>query len=163
MILSEETKQKIINEYNEWFEHQYGDKTLEERRELGAFFTPPELTIKMIEMFSCDDLSNKTILEPTLGAGGLLAGCIIAGADPKLCFGNEIDSDILQVAKKRLIPMGVPEENLHQGNALNSYCLTNFSKDYDRKFDFDHIEDEKYDPDIGAREENGFKFFSDDN
>lgn len=133
MILSKEVKEKIIKEYNDWFESQYANKSLEERRELGAFFTPPEVTIKMIEMFSCDDLKNKTILEPTLGAGGLLAGCIIAGADPKLCFGNEIDYDILQIAKKRLMPMGVPEENLHQGDANKDYCLTNFSKDYEYK------------------------------
>lgn len=132
MKLSEETKQKIIDEYNTWFNHQYGDKSLEERRELGAFFTPPELTIKMIEMFSCDDLSNKSILDPTLGAGGLIAGCILAGADPKLCFGNELDYNILQIAKKRLGKLGVPDENLHQGDATNPKAIarSSFTKDY---------------------------------
>lgn len=99
MILTDDIKEKIIAEYNEWFNHQYGDKSLEERRELGAFFTPPELTIKMIEMFNYDDISDKTILDPTLGAGGLIAGCIIAGANPKLCYGNELDYNILQIAK----------------------------------------------------------------
>ena len=132
MKLSEETKQKIIEEYNTWFNYQYGDKSLEERRELGAFFTPPELTIKMIEMFSCDDLSNKSILDPTLGAGGLIAGCILAGADPKLCFGNELDYNILQIAKKRLGKLGVPDENLHQGDATNPKAIarSSFTKDY---------------------------------
>lgn len=132
MKLSEETKNKITNEYNTWFNHQYGDKSLEERRELGAFFTPPELTIKMIEMFSCDDLSNKSILDPTLGAGGLIAGCILAGADPKLCFGNELDYNILQIAKKRLGKLGVPDENLHQGDATNPKAIarSSFTKDY---------------------------------
>ena len=63
MKLSLEIKNKIKEEYNEWFNSQYGDKTLEERRELGAFFTPPELTIKMIEKFNT--IENKTILDPT--------------------------------------------------------------------------------------------------
>ena len=132
MILTEETKKKIIDEYNEWFNHQYGDKSLEERRELGAFFTPPELTIKMIEMFSDDDISDKTILDPTLGAGGLIAGCILAGANPKLCYGNELDYNILQIAKKRLSKLGVPDENLHQGDATDPRCLqiSSFTKDY---------------------------------
>lgn len=132
MQLTEEIKNKIISEYNNWFEHQYGDKSLEERRELGAFFTPPELTIKMIESFDCESLANKTILDPTLGAGGLIAGCIIAGADPKLCYGNEIDYNILQIAKKRLNGLGVPDVNLHQGDATNKNALkkSSFNKDY---------------------------------
>lgn len=132
MILTEETKKKIIDEYNEWFNHQYGDKSLEERKELGAFFTPPDLTIKMIESFSCDDISDKTILDPTLGAGGLIAGCILAGANPKLCYGNELDYNILQIAKNRLSKLGVPDENLHQGDATNPKAIarSSFTKKY---------------------------------
>ena len=132
MKLSEETKKKITDEYNTRFNQQYGDKSLEERRELGAFFTPPEITIKMIEMFSCDDLANKTILDPTLGAGGLIAGCILAGANPKLCFGNELDYNILQIAKRRLSKLGVPSENLHQGDATDSKAIarSSFTKNY---------------------------------
>lgn len=132
MKLSEETKNKIISEYTTWFNHQYGDKSLEERKELGAFFTPPELTIKMIESFSCESLANKTILDPTLGAGGLIAGCIIAGADPKLCYGNEIDYGILQIAKRRLGKLGVPDVNLHQGDATNKDAIkkSSFNKNY---------------------------------
>lgn len=132
MILTEETKKKITDEYNEWFNHQYGDKSLEERKELGAFFTPPDLTIKMIESFSCDDISDKTILDPTLGAGGLIAGCIIAGANPKLCYGNELDYNILQIAKNRLSKLGVPDENLHQGDATTEQAIkrSSFTKKY---------------------------------
>lgn len=127
MKLTQETKQKIINEYNDWFENQYGDKSLEERKELGAFFTPPDLTIQMIEKFDCNSLENKTILDPTLGAGGLIAGCIIAGADPKLCYGNELDNDILNVARKRLGKLGVPANNLHQGDATENRCISKSS------------------------------------
>lgn len=115
MKLSEQTKQLIINDYNEWFNQQYGDKTIEERKELDAFFTPPELTIKMIEQL--DSIENKTILDPTCGSGNLLAACIIAGADPTKIYGNELDEELLTVCKNRLTKLGVPEANLHQGNA----------------------------------------------
>lgn len=132
MKLTQETKQKIIDEYNEWFEDQYGDKSLEERKELGAFFTPPDLTIQMIEKFDCDSLENKTILDPTLGAGGLIAGCIIAGADPKKCYGNEIDADILDIARRRLKKFNVPVNNLHQGDATETRCIekSSFTSNY---------------------------------
>ena len=132
MKLTQETKQKIIDEYNEWFEDQYGDKSLEERKELGAFFTPPDLTIQMIEKFDCDSLENKTILDPTLGAGGLIAGCIIAGADPKKCYGNEIDADILDIARRRLKKFNIPFNNLHQGDATETGCIekSSFTSNY---------------------------------
>ena len=124
MKLTNETKQLIINEYNEWFNQQYGDKTIEERKELDAFFTPPELTIMMIEQF--DSIENKTILDPTCGSGNLLAGCILAGADPKLIYGNELDEELLTVCKNRLTKLGVPESNLHRGDATvgSSYDFT---------------------------------------
>lgn len=124
MKLTDKTKQQIINDYNEWFNQQYGEKTLEERKKLEAFFTPPELTIMMIEQF--DSIENKTILDPTCGSGNLLAACIIAGADPKLIYGNELDAELLTICKNRLIKLGVPEANIHQGDATvgSSYDLT---------------------------------------
>ena len=141
MKLTQETKQKIIDEYNDWFEDQYGDKSLEERKELGAFFTPPDLTIQMIEKFDCNSLENKTILDPTLGAGGLIAGCIIAGADPKLCYGNELDNDILNVARKRLGKLGVPANNLHQGDATENRCISKSSFNSNYKWETYEQED----------------------
>lgn len=124
MKLTNNQKEQIINEYNEWFNQQYGDKTLEERKKLDAFFTPPELTIMMIEQF--DSLENKTILDPTCGSGNLLAACIIAGADSKLIYGNELDDELLTICKNRLIKLGVPEENIHRGDATveSSYDFT---------------------------------------
>lgn len=141
MKLTQETKQKIINEYNDWFESQYGNKSLDERKELGAFFTPPELTIQMIEKLSCESLENQTILDPTLGAGGLIAGCIIAGANPKLCYGNELDSDILTVARKRLGKLGVPDDNLHQGDATENRCTSKSSFNSNYKWETYEQED----------------------
>ena len=130
MKLSLEIKNKIKEEYNEWFNSQYGDKTLEERRGLGAFFTPPELTIKMIEKFNT--IENKTILDPTCGTGNLLAGCIIAGADPTLIYGNEFDPTFMQLCRDRLEKLGVPKYNIHQGDALISKCieLSSFTPQY---------------------------------
>lgn len=122
MILSPEQKSAIIEEYNSWTNKQYGSKTLEERKELDAIFTPPELTIQMIEKF--DSIENKTILDPTCGTGNLLVACILAGANPKMIYGNELDEEFLNLAKERLIPYGVPEQNLHQGNVLEDDCIS---------------------------------------
>lgn len=122
MKLTKKQKEQIKTEYHNWFESAYGNKSLEERRELDAFFTPPELTIQMIERF--ESIENKTILDPTCGTGNLLAACVIAGADPKKVFGNELDEEFTNLCKKRLSKLGVPEENIHQGDALKDDCLT---------------------------------------
>lgn len=122
MVLTSEQKSAIIEEYNSWTDKQYGSKTLEERKELNAIFTPPELTIQMIEKF--DSIENKTILDPTCGTGNLLVACILAGANPKMIYGNELDEEFLKLAKERLIPYGVPEQNLHQGNVLEDDCIS---------------------------------------
>lgn len=125
MILGKDIKEKIRKELSD-FTSQYGGKNLKERQKLGAFFTPPELVIKMIEKF--ENLEGK-ILDPACGSGQLLLGCIIAGADPKKIYGNELDADILQVCKERLEALGVPSDNLHQGNALDNEAY-NFGPDY---------------------------------
>ena len=115
MILTEEQKQAITNEYNQFVEVQYAGKTKKERQELGAFFTPPQLTIRMIEKFT--NLEG-TILDPTCGAGGLLAAAILAGTDPTKCYGIELDPAIANVAKERLGKLGVPANNIKVGDAL---------------------------------------------
>ena len=115
MILLEETKEKIQAEFNQWKDSQYVGQDIKQRQVRGAFYTPPQLSIKMLEKF--DDLSG-TILDPTVGAGGLLAAAIIAGADPRKCYGIELDYDTLQLCRERLAKLGVPRSNLHQGDAL---------------------------------------------
>lgn len=121
MKLSEETKQKIKTEYSSFKDKQYAGKTLEERRELDAFFTPPEITIKMIERFS--SIENKTILDPTCGTGNLLAACVIAGANPEMVYGNEFDPSFVKLCQERLSKLGVPSYHIHQGDALKPECL----------------------------------------
>ena len=111
----------IEEEYNSFVEEQYAGKSLEERQKLGQFFTPPELTLKMLEKL--DIKKNDTLLDPCLGAGGLLAAAIIMKkVKPENCYGIELDVDILKIAQKRLSKLGVPLANLHHGNALNSQC-----------------------------------------
>ena len=117
MKLNIETKEKIQAEYDAWQAEQYVGKDKKERQKLGQFFTPPALTIKMLEKF--DSVKDKDILDPTCGAGGLLVACILAGADPKRIYGIELDKDIREVCLKRLCPMGVPENNIKLGNALD--------------------------------------------
>lgn len=117
MKLNDDIKEKIQAEYDAWQSKQYAGKDKKDRQSKGQYFTPPPLTIKMLEKF--ESITNKSILDPTVGAGGLIAAAIIAGADPKRCYGIELDPEILAIAKKRLIPMGVPEKNLKLGNALD--------------------------------------------
>jgi predicted RNA methylase len=116
MTLTEDVKQNIINEFEQWKERTYGNLTDKQRKELGAFHTPPLLTIKMIEKFN--DLEG-TIMDPTAGSGNLIAGCILAGADPKLCYANELDLSIYNVLVQRLTSMGVPKENITMMDALS--------------------------------------------
>ena len=98
MKLSEEVKNKIIeildSDYfkNSLYVDANGnelDKT--KRDELGQFYTPGKICIKMIEKFKWDTLSGKNILDPTVGSGNLLIACLIAGADSDKIFGNEYD------------------------------------------------------------------------
>ena len=115
MKISDEIKQKIQEEYDQWVNKQYGTKTKEERQKLEQFFTPPELSIKMLEKFN--DL-NGNILDPTAGCGGLLAAAVIAGADPRKCFGIEFDPETVALCRDRLAKLGVPRMNIHVGDAL---------------------------------------------
>jgi hypothetical protein len=115
MIISDQIKQKIQQEYIQWVNIQYGTKTKEERQKLGQFFTPPELSIQMLEKYN--DL-NGTILDPTAGCGGLLAAAVIAGANPRKCFGIEFDPETVALCRERLAKLGVPRMNIHVGDAL---------------------------------------------
>ena len=72
MKLTEKQKQAIKDEFDQWKHKMYANKTLAERQDIGAFFTPPELSIKMIEKFN--DL-NDSILDPA--AGGWKSSCCL--------------------------------------------------------------------------------------
>lgn len=110
-------KENIIPEYEDWKEQMYAGKSKEERQKMGQFFTPPELTVKMIEKFT--KLDGKC-LDPCCGAGNLLIGMIFAkfeyyngGWDKgewnktfqdclNEIYGVEIDPEILKVCHERI-------------------------------------------------------------
>lgn len=117
MKLSDDIKAKIQAEYDSWQAEQYASKDKKDRQAKGQFFTPPALTIKMLEKF--DTVKDKDILDPTAGAGGLLAACILCGADPNRIYGIELDPAILKVCRRRMLKYGVPPWHLKEGNALD--------------------------------------------
>ena len=153
MKLSEEVKNKIIEilDSQEFKSNLYEGLSDEKRKELGQFYTPGKLCIQMIEKFDCDSLSNKNILDPTCGSGNLLIACLIAGADSDKLFGNEYDNVAVDLCRKRLNRCcdilnkpHIKDYQIHQGNALGKWCLTDFSEEYLTKFDPQYIDDENY-------------------
>ena len=153
MKLSEKVKNKIIEilDSQEFKSNLYEGLTEDKRKKLNQFYTPGKLCIQMIEKFDCDSLSNKNILDPTCGSGNLLIACLIAGADSDKLFGNEYDSVAVDLCRKRLNRCcdilnkpHIKDYQIHQGNALGKWCLTDFSEEYLTKFDPQYIDDENY-------------------
>ena len=87
-----------------------------ERQNKGQFFTPAELTIKMIEKFKSLD---GCFIDPCGGNGNLLVGLISAGVSPECIYYNELDSNEFEAGKKRLMEYGVPIENMTNFDALS--------------------------------------------
>ena len=148
MKLSKEVKALIRKEYEEFKESMYANKSLEERQELDQFFTPPEISIKLIEELS--DLSGN-VLDPTSGSGNLLAAALIAGADSDKVFGNEYDATMVKLCRERLNKvcdmLGKPhiqDWQIHQGNALQARCLIEFGEEYDTNYNPEYIDDLEY-------------------
>ena len=140
MILTQEVKDLITKEFEEFKAQMYAGKTKEERQKLGQFFTPAAISIQMIERFHCDSLAGKKILDPACGSGNLLAACLLAGADSDKVFGNELDKTMLDTCRKRLnricVQLGkpkIPFHHLHQGDATDKKALTVFSSAYKPK------------------------------
>ena len=88
------------------------------RRKYFQCFTNPKESLKMLKLLTN---LNGTIFDPTMGSGNLLAAAIIAGADPKKVYGNEIDPDIYVMTVERLTKLGVPKENLKNGDILEYF------------------------------------------
>lgn len=144
----------MFSEMNEYYESakkgMYGNNSKEQRKQNGQFFTPPELGARMLEKYDCtlEEFKNKTILDNCCGSGMLLAYALIAGADPKKVFGIELDPEILKIARRELGKFGVPEHNIHLGNALNKWCYVFPESELAERFSglvysFDTDKDEK--------------------
>ena len=151
MNLTEEIKNLIITEYKAFKDFMYAGKTKEERDELAQFFTPPEISIKLLEAYNVKDLSGKIVRDPTSGSGNLLAAALIAGADSQRVFGNEYDATMVKLCRERLNKvcdmLGKPhiqDWQIHQGNALQARCLIEFGEEYDTNYNPEYIDDLKY-------------------
>lgn len=151
MNLTEEIKNLIITEYKAFKDFMYAGKTKEERDELAQFFTPPEISIKLLEAYNVKDLSGKIIRDPTSGSGNLLAAALIAGADSDKVFGNEYDATMVKLCRERLNKvcdlLGKPhiqDWQIHQGNALQARCLIEFGEEYDTNYNPEYIDDLEY-------------------
>ena len=157
MKLSKITKQMIMEEYDEFKASMYAGKSKEERKELDQFFTPPELTIMMLEKFDCEeaDMPAKKILDPCCGSGNLLMACLIAGASPNNLYGNDYDKGMVAICRRRLKAYAKKyvddskriqcfNYHIHQGNALQYWCLNYWGADYNGKYDVSKIDDLKY-------------------
>lgn len=149
MKLSEEIKLKIKKEFEEFKHKMYDGKTLEERKKLDQFFTPPQVSIPLLE--NLETVKDIDILDPTSGSGNLLAAALIAGADSQRVFGNDYDATMVKLCRERIrtIPDRLEEIDkefadslrvklkefndwqIHQGNALIAECLTEFGPEYD--------------------------------
>ena len=164
MNLTEEIKNLIITEYKAFKDFMYAGKTKEERDELAQFFTPPEISIKLLEAYNVKDLSGKIVRDPTSGSGNLLAAALIAGADSDKIFGNDYDAAMVKLCRERIrtIPDRLEEIDkefanslkaelkefndwqIHQGNALQARCLIEFGKEYDTNYNPEYIDDLEY-------------------
>ena len=149
MKLSEEIKLEIKKEFEEFKHKMYDGKTLEERKKLDQFFTPPQVSIPLLE--NLETVKDIDILDPTSGSGNLLAAALIAGADSDKVFGNEYDQRMVNACKERLNKvcdmLGKPriqEWQIHQGNALQARCLTEFGEEYDTNYNPEYIDDLEY-------------------
>ena len=149
MKLSEEIKLEIKKEFEEFKHKMYDGKTLEERKKLDQFFTPPQVSIPLLE--NLETVKDIDILDPTSGSGNLLAAALIAGADSQRVFGNEYDATMVKLCKERLNKVcdllgkqRIQDWQIHQGNALQARCLIEFGEEYDTNYNPEYIDDLEY-------------------
>lgn len=143
MYLTEEQKSAISLEFETFVDSMYAGKTKKERQELDQFFTPADLTIKMLEALDCtyEEFLDSDIIDPTSGSGNLLAAALIIGVDSDKVFGNEYDETMIKLCRERLNKvcdiLGKPhikDWQIHQGNALHKFALTYFDEDYEEMY-----------------------------
>ena len=162
MKLSEKIKLEIKKEFKNIKHKRYDVKTIEESKELDQFFTPPQVSIPLLE--NLETVKDIDILDPTSGSGNLLAAALIAGADPQRVFGNDYDAAMVKLCRERIrtIPDRLEEidkefanslkaklkdfndRQIHQGNALQARCLIEFGEEYDNNYNPEYIDDLEY-------------------
>ena len=149
MKLSQQIKDLINKEYEDFKAYMYANSPKEIRDQLGQFFTPASLSIKMLEAYEIETLAEHTIIDPTSGSGNLLAACLIAGADSDKVFGNDYDPRMVKACRERLKNvcdmLGKPrikDWQIHRGDATDIFCLTEFGPDYKEKLTQHYLDKE---------------------
>lgn len=139
MKLTDDIKKQIsdILDGPEFKKDLYEGLDKKTRDRLGMFYTQAKVCIEMLEQFKCESLAGQKILDPTCGSGNLLIACLIAGAGPEALYGNEYDETAVKLCRKRinracdiLGKEHIKSYQIHQGNALQKRCLTDFSEEY---------------------------------
>lgn len=142
MKLTEEVKERItsILDSEEFMSDLYEGLSAEQRKKLGMVYTPAKVCIQLIEKFECDTLARKNILDPACGSGNLLIACLIAGADSDKLYGNEYDPTAVALCRRRVNKacklLGKPyikDWQIHEGDATQARCLSDFSSSYSFK------------------------------
>lgn len=158
MVLSDKVKYLIEKEYEAFKDYMYANSPKEIRDQLGQFFTPASLTIKMLEGY--DTFEGHYVLDPCSGSGNLLTGCIIAGCNPKDVFGNDYDPRMVKACRERIrtIPDRLEQYDkafadelraklndfndwqIHRGDANDFFCIDEFGPDYKQKLEEHYLE-----------------------
>ena len=148
-----EAGQKIVDilDSKEFMSDLYEGLDKKTRDELGQFYTPAKICIKMIEMFKATEFSEKNILDPCCGSGNLLIAMLAADADSDKIYGNDYDERAVKLCRNRINRacdiLGKPhiqDWQIHQGNALQARCLIEFGEEYDNNYNPEYIDDLEY-------------------
>lgn len=103
-------KQLIWLEYKAFEAYMYNGKSKEDRDALGQFFTPADLTIKMLEALDYADtteFAETSVIDPTSGSGNLLAAAFLLGVPANELYGNEYDAGMVIFCRARI--KAIPE------------------------------------------------------
>ena len=117
---------RIKSEFDDYMKKyngdQYAGNSSNKRKDMGQFYTPPELTYQMLSKFRKDDMSDEdfenmlktnTLMDPTAGSGNLLAGGISYGFNPENVYANEPDDNVREnILVPRLTGLGVPRNHI---------------------------------------------------
>ena len=158
------TKQinNIFFEFEKFKENMYAGKSQKEREELAQFFTPPEISIKLLELYDVESLAGKIIRDPCSGSGNLLAACIIAGADLDKVLGNDYDATMAKLCRERIrtIPDRLEQYDkafadelrvklnnfndwqIHRGDARDAFFFFFFGPDYKQKLEQHYLDEQ---------------------